>query len=210
MSKHDNQESQEQTTSAASAPSPKPQTPPAAPEKPVVPLEKKIDPPKSAVPPKRPMGTVVQHTALGNKVIQLFDEYEKRMSVQTTDRQESMYRIRMLQNILNTACPQMQNMDMTTATDIARICYNKLNNGWGTIYTDTNLFRLGNTLKGTAYDMDKLVLFFEAYVQMIEGVREKKKVLFDDGRLQKVLRNPNVAIAMCRIRDNINKRNGFA
>lgn len=150
------------------------------------------------------------HSILGNKVIQLFDEYAQRMAKPSNDRQENMFRIRMLQNIVNTACPQGSSMDLATATDVARICYDKLNEGWGTIYDDTTIFRLGNTLKGTAYDMDKLVLFITAFTQMIDSAREKKKVLFDEVRIQKILKNPNMATAICRIRDNINKKFNFA
>ena len=100
-------------------------------------------------------------------------------------------------------------MDMTTATDIARIMVEKIREGWGTIYTESNMFRLGDTLKGTAYDMDKLTLFITAFTSMVDATREKKKVLIDQTRLSKVLKNPNLAIAMCKIRDNLNARNGF-
>ena len=151
---------------------------------------------------------VTRHTPVGQKVAKMFDDYKVRMSTPSNDREENMVRIRMLQQILNAACPNTK-LDLQTATDIARVVFDKLTEGWGTVYDDTTIFRMGNTLKGTAYDMDKLVLFFEAYVQMIEGVQEKKKVLFDDGRLSKVLRNPNMVIAMGRIRDSINSRNGF-
>lgn len=150
----------------------------------------------------------VRHTPAGQKVAKMFDDYKARMSVPSTDREENMTRIRMLQQILNAACPNTK-LDLQTATDVARVVFDKMTEGWGTVYDDTTLFRMGNTLKGSAYDMDKLVLFFEAYVQMIEGVQEKKKVLFDDGRLSKVLRNQNMVIAMGRIRDNINNVNGF-
>ena len=151
----------------------------------------------------------VQHTMLGQKVIKLMDDYKSRMSTPSNDRQENMERIRMLQNIVNTAAPQLPNMDMTTATDIARIMVEKIREGWGTIYTESNMFRLGDTLKGTAYDMDKLTLFITAFTSMVDATKEKKKVLIDQTRLSKVLKNPNLAIAMCKIRDNLNARTGF-
>jgi hypothetical protein len=88
--------------------------------------------------------------------------------------------------------------------------FDEFMNNWGTIYTDSNVFLLGNTLKGTAYELDKLVIFVEAFVQMVEGASEHKKILFDDVRLRKVLKNDTVVTAMCRIRDNINTRNGFS
>ena len=150
----------------------------------------------------------VRHTPAGQKVAKMFDDYKARMSVPSNDREENKIRIRMLQQILNAACPNTK-IDLQTATDVARVVFDKLSEGWGTVYDDTTLFRMGDTLKGSAYDMDKLVLFFEAFVQMIEGVQEKKKVLFDDGRLSKVLRNQNMVIAMGRIRENINLRNGY-
>ena len=146
------------------------------------------------------------HTATGRKVLDLLAKYQARMSVPSDSREENIMRIKMLQQVLNTACPQA-NLDLQTATDIARIVFDHMMTNWGTVYNDTNIFRMGDTLKGTAYDMDKLVLFFEAFVQMVEGVQDKKRVLFDDGRLSKVLKNPNMVIAMGRIRDSINARN---
>jgi len=149
------------------------------------------------------------HTMLGNQVIALFDQYKARMSTPPKDREENKARIKMLQNILNAACPQT-NMDLQTATDVARIMFDKLMEGWGTIYTDSTIFRMGETLKGTAYDLDKLVMFIEAYVQMVEASVYKSPVMFDEGRLNKILKNPNMVIAMTRIKENINKRNGFS
>lgn len=152
----------------------------------------------------------VNHTALGQKVIKLMDEYKARMSTPSDDRQENMQRIKMLQNIVGVAAPQMNNMDLTTATDVARIMFEKINEGWGTVYTESNLFRLGETLKGTAFDMDKLTMFITAFTAMSDAARDKsRKVVIDENRLAKVLKNQNLAIAICRIRDNINTRNGF-
>ena len=149
-----------------------------------------------------------RHTPTGLKVQKMFETYNARMKIKSNDREENMARIRMLQQILNAACPNLQ-LDLQTATDVVRVVFDNFMSGWGTIYNDKNIFRLGDTLKGSAYDLDKLTLFFEAFVQMIEGVQDKKKILFDDARLGKVLRNPNIVIAMSRIRDNINARNGF-
>ena len=152
----------------------------------------------------------VNHTALGQKVIKLMDEYKARMSTPSDDRQENMQRIKMLQNIVGVAAPQMNNMDLTTATDVARIMFEKINEGWGTVYTESNLFRLGETLKGTAFDMDKPTMFITAFTAMSDAARDKsRKVVIDENRLAKVLKNQNLAIAICRIRDNINTRNGF-
>jgi len=149
------------------------------------------------------------HSMVGNKLIQLFDAYKARMSVPSKDKEENKVRIKMLQDILNTACPQNP-LDLQTATDVARIMFDKLREGWGTIYTDSTIFRMGETLKGTAYDLDKLVMFIEAYVQMVEASVDKSPVMFDEGRLNKILKNPNMVIAMTRIKENINKRNGFS
>ena len=171
-------------------------------------LKPKTDP-KNVFQTRRAANSVAtKHTAVGNRLITLLAEYRKRMLVPSNDRNENMQRIRMLQNIVNVACPQIA-LDMQTATDVSRIMFDEFMSGWGTAYDDTTIFRLGNTLKGTAYEFDKMVMFIEAFVQMVEGAIERKKILFDDARLQKVLRNNNVATAMCRIRDNINTRNGF-
>lgn len=146
------------------------------------------------------------HTVTGRKVLDLLSRYQAKMSVPSNNREENIVRIKMLQQVLNAACPQT-NLDLQTATDVARIVFDHMMANWGTVYNDTNIFRMGDTLKGTAYDMDKLVLFFEAFIQMVEGVQDKKRILFDDGRLSKVLKNPNMVIAMGRIRDSINTRN---
>lgn len=152
----------------------------------------------------------VNHTVLGQKVIKLMDEYKARMSTPSDDRQENMQRIKMLQNIVGVAAPQMNNMDLTIATDVARVMFEKINEGWGTVYTESNLFRLGETLKGTAFDMDKLTMFVTAFTAMSDAARDSsRKVVIDENRLAKVLKNQNLAIAICRIRDNINARNGF-
>lgn len=171
-------------------------------------LKPKTDP-RNVFQTRRAANSVAtKHTAVGTRLLGLLADYRRRMSTPSTDRNENMLRIRMLQNIVNVACPQIP-LDMQTATDVARIMFDEFMNGWGTVYDDTTIFRLGNTLKGTAYEFDKMVIFIEAFIQMVEGVAEKKKILFDDARITKVLRNNNVATAMCRIRDNINTRNGF-
>lgn len=149
-----------------------------------------------------------RHTIVGTRLLKTIDEYRTSMAVPTRDRDELARRIRKLQEIVNTACPTKE-LDLQTATDVVRIMFDEFMKNWGTIYTDSNIFLLGNTLKGTAYELDKLVIFVEAFVQMVEGASEKKKVLFDDTRLRKVLKNGSVVTAMCRIRDNINTRNGF-
>ena len=172
-------------------------------------MKPKTDP-KNVFQTRRAANSVAgNHTTLGKRVLGLLKDYHARMAVPSNDRQENMIRIRMLQNIVTVACPQTP-LDLQTATDVVRIMFDEFMDGWGTVYSDNTIFRLGDTLKGTAYEFDKLVMFIEAFVQMVEGIREKKKVLFDDLRLQKVLRNNNVAISMCRIRDNINTRNGFS
>ena len=150
----------------------------------------------------------IHHTPTGLKVQKMFEAYNARMATKSNDREENMARIRMLQQILNAACPNLQ-LDLQTATDVVRVVFDNFMKGWGTLYNDRNIFRMGDTLKGSAYDLDKLTLFFEAFVQMVEGAQDKKKVLFDDARIGKVLRNPNIVIAMGRIRDNINTVNGF-
>lgn len=150
-----------------------------------------------------------KHSIVGNRLLKVIDEYRTRMSTPSRDREELARRIRKLQEVVNTACP-MQALDLQTATDVVRIMFDEFMNNWGTIYTDSNVFLLGNTLKGTAYELDKLVIFVEAFVQMVEGASERKKILFDDVRLRKVLKNDTVVTAMCRIRDNINTRNGFS
>lgn len=149
-----------------------------------------------------------KHTALGRKVIVLLDEYVKRMSTPSNDRAENIARIRMLQNIVNVACPSSAT-DMQTATDVVRIVFDCINKNWGTVFTDANIFRMGDLLKATKQEADKITMFITAFTQMIEGAREKKRVLFDNNRLGKTIRNMTVATVMGRIRDNINTRNGF-
>lgn len=149
-----------------------------------------------------------RHTVVGEKLLRELANYRTRMSTPSRDREELARRIRMLQSIVNIACPT-QALDLQTATDVVRIMFDEFMKNWGTVYTDSNIFLLGNTLKGTAYELDKMVIFVEAFVQMIEGASEKKKILFDDTRLRKVLKNETVVTAMCRIRDNINTRSGF-
>lgn len=154
------------------------------------------------------MANLVKHTALGEKVIKLFDEYNTRMSTPSEDRNENIMRIRMLKNIADTACPTTL-LDNQTATDVARIVFEKLQQGWGKLYTENTIFRMGDSLKGTQNDLNKMQLFITAFTQMIDCVASKSKICFDDEKISSVLKNPNMAIAMIRIKDNINKRFGF-
>ena len=171
-------------------------------------LRPSVDP-KNAFQNRRAANVVGgKHTVLGNRLLKLLADYRERMKVPTRDRNENMNRIRMLKQIVDTACP-VTPLDLQTSTDVVRIMFDEFNANYGKVYKDENLFLLGNTLKGTAYDMDKMVLFVEAFVQMVESIQERKKILFDDARVHKVLRNRNVSLAMCRMRDGINSRLGF-
>ena len=171
-------------------------------------LRPKVDP-KNVFQNRRANNVVGgKHTVLGNRLMKLLTDYREKMKNPTRDRAENMNRIRLLKQIVDTACPTTP-LDLQTATDVVRIMFDEFNTNYGTIYKDENLFLLGNTLKGTAYDMDKMVMFVEAFVQMVEAISEKKKILFDDNRIHKVLRNRNVSLAMCRMRDGINDRLGF-
>ena len=171
-------------------------------------LRPKVDP-KNVFQSRRANNVVGgKHTVLGNRLLKLLGDYREKMKIPTRDRTENMNRIRMLKQIVDTACPTTP-LDLQTATDVVRIMFDEFNANYGKVYKDENLFLLGNTLKGTAYDMDKMVMFIEAFVQMVEALEEKKKILFDDNRIHKVLRNRNVSLAMCRMRDSINDRLGF-
>ena len=171
-------------------------------------LRPKVDP-KNVFQNRRANNVVGgKHTVLGNRLLKLLTDYREKMKVPTRDRTENMNRIRLLKQIVDTACPTTP-LDLQTATDVVRIMFDEFNANYGSVYKDENLFLLGNTLKGTAYDMDKMVMFIEAFVQMVEAISEKKKILFDDNRIHKVLRNRNVSLAMCRMRDGINDRLGF-
>lgn len=145
-------------------------------------------------------------TVLGQKVKMAAEAYAKRMSVPSNDLSENAARIKMLQDLLNLACPSTR-LDMETATDVARVLFDHFRNHWGKTYDESTLLRQGRTLKGTAYDTDKLVTFFTVFTELAEGVTDKKIVTFDDARVNKFFKNPNLAIAVCRIRDNINNRN---
>ncbi len=158
---------------------------------------------------RRAMNAVnTQRSHLGSKLNTLFAEYRKRMSVPTKDREELKARIKILKDIVDTACPTNQ-LDLQTATETVSIVFDNLMKDWGTIYTDSNIFALGDQLKGTAYELDKMVMFIEAIVAMIEAVQDKNRITISIERLGNVLKNPNVAIAIDRIRQNIDRRNGF-
>lgn len=158
---------------------------------------------------RRAMNAVnTQRSHLGDKLNKLFAEYRKRMSIPTKDREELKARIKILKDIVDTACPTNQ-LDLQTATEMVRIVFDNMMKDWGTIYTDSNIFALGDQLKGTAYELDKMVMFIEAIVAMIEAVHDKNRITISIERLGTVLKNPNVAIAIDRIRQNIDRRNGF-
>jgi len=164
--------------------------------------------PKNVFQTRRAANSVATgHTALGNRLLKQLTDYRERMRTPTRDRTENMNRIRLLQQIVNTACPTTA-LDIQTATDVVRIMFDEFMQYYGEVYKDENIFLLGNTLKGTAYDMDKIVMFIEAFMQMVDAIHEKKKILFDDNRMHKILRNRNVSLAMCRMRDGINSRLG--
>jgi hypothetical protein len=148
------------------------------------------------------------HSAFGRRLITLLDEYKARMSVPSKDRQENLKRIQMLQNIVRAACPTSA-VDMPTATELVRIFFDFMLENWGKTFDETTIFSMGEKLKATTAEADKITMFVTAFSQMVEGALEKKRILFVTSRLKQVMRNDNVNIALCRIRDNINKRNGF-
>ena len=149
------------------------------------------------------------HSVIGRKLIALLEEYKKRMSVPSNDRNENLARIQMLQNIVRTACPSTS-VDMATATEITRIFFDFMLANWGKTFDEHTIFSMGEKLKATTTEADKITMFVTAFTQMVEGALEKKKILFVNSRLKQVMKNDNINIAMTRLRDSLNKRNGFA
>ena len=148
------------------------------------------------------------HTVPGRRLITLLDEYSKSIAVPSNDRNENLRRMKMLQTIVATACPSTV-LDDKTATDVVRIFFDFMYKNWGKTLDETTVFRMGEHIKSTTTESDKITMFVEAFVQMVEGANEKKKVMFVTSRLKQVVKNDRIINAMTLIRDNINKRNGF-
>ena len=195
-------------------PAPAPAVEPAVPEtQPAQPTERKpkvmaedIYPTQTALDRRLHGKRPTIHTARGNKLIKLFGEYRTMMERKLKgqyDKASMRERAAKLLEIFNTACPRIT-IDQKTAADLVRITFDAINDGWGTVYSDSNLFRMDYSLP-TPGDIDRVDMFFTAIIQMVEGVAQSRTVMFDRTRLQQVINNEAIVSAMCQMRDGINR-----
>ena len=195
-------------------PAPAPAAEPAVPEtQPAQPTERKpkvmaedIYPTQTALDRRLHGKRPTIHTARGNKLIKLFGEYRMMMEQKLKgqyDKASMRDRAAKLLEIFNTACPRIT-IDQKTAADLVRITFDAINDGWGTVYSDSTLFRMDYSLP-TPGDIDRVDMFFTAIIQMVEGVAQSRTVMFDRTRLQQVINNEAIVSAMCQMRDGINR-----
>jgi len=145
------------------------------------------------------------HTPAGLKLLEMFKEYEAAMSVRTTDRAEHAKRARMLSNIVQQTCPfKLKNTQV--GKDLVMIFFDQLMKGWGTIYTDSSIFRLDYSLGNPAV-IDKMDIFVQAMIQLVEAATgNADHIAFQNDRLAKIIDSPSVMTAIENLRIGIEKR----
>lgn len=146
-----------------------------------------------------------KHTPPGLKLLDMFKEYEAAMSVRTTDRKEHAKRARMLSAIVQQTCPyKLQNTQV--GKDLVMIFFDQLMKGWGTIYSDSTVFRLDYSL-GQPAVIDKMDIFVQAMIQLVEAATgESDHIAFMNDRLAQVIDSPAVMTAVENLRIGIEKR----
>ena len=151
-------------------------------------------------------GIPAKHTAVGDRLVKFFDEYDAMVAAPTNDKLECKRRVMKLFQALQTACPAVE-MHQNTANDVTRIVFDRFMKNWGTLYTDGNIFRLDYSLPGGGAAVDKLNMYFTAILELVHAARDpKKKITFDNNRLGSVLKNTSVLNAIVRMKDGITRR----
>lgn len=148
----------------------------------------------------------VTHTPAGLKLLNLFEEYKGKMSIKTNNRDELRDRIMILHRIVQTACPRKLT-NRQVGADLIGILFDQLVSNWGTLFTDSNMFRLDYSLPGGPADIDKLNIFIEAMIQLVEAATgETDHIAFINERLQQVIDSEAIMIAIQNLRTGIEKR----
>ena len=148
----------------------------------------------------------VTHTPAGLKLLNLFEEYKGKMSIKTNNRDELRDRIMILHRIVQTACPRKLT-NRQVGADLIGILFDQLVSNWGTLFTDSNMFRLDYSLPGGPADIDKLNIFIEAMIQLVEAATgETDRIAFINERLQQVIDSEAIMIAIQNLRTGIEKR----
>ena len=153
-----------------------------------------------------------KHTPAGLNLMKKFDEYEAIVisNLKPTEEQVKL-RADKLVEVFNVACPTL-NTDIQTATDLARVAFDRVMGGWGKIYSENTIFAGDYTstiAKKSPELVDRLNIYFTAIIQLVDGVLGKNRVMFDAERIGSILKNNGVATALLRLRDGVNTRNGY-
>lgn len=147
-----------------------------------------------------------EHTPAGRRLKQMFDEYKAMMAVPTNDKMELKKRVMKLYQVMSIGCPASLS-DAIVAQDLVRVAFDCLVEGWGTVYKDSNMFCLDYTLPGGPAAIDKLNMYWQAMIQLVEGAVEQERIMFDVDRLGIVIKNPIVTSAIAKMKANILERN---
>ena len=146
------------------------------------------------------------HTPAGERLGKLFDEYAEMVQKPTQNPQEIKKRLMKLYQVMSIGCPASLK-DAIVARDLVRVAFEKLRIGWGKYYTADSMFRLDYTLPGGPAAIDKLNMYWNAIIQLVDGAVNYKRVMFDETRLGTVLKNPAVTAAIGEMKQRIQERN---
>lgn len=156
---------------------------------------------------QRRTGIRQSKTPMGQRLAKLFEEYKSVMSQKINPLDQMAHRVRAkkLFEVFTTACPNTK-LDSMTAADLVRVSFDSVMDGWGTVYTDGSMFRMDYTLP-TERDIDRVDMFFTAIIQLVEGVMNHRRVMFDRSRLSQVIANEAIVSAIIKMKDGVNNYN---